>query len=76
MPYLADFLRTQAQKTASWIAQKVCSKEVREEPGVSAKKKKQKTKNKTNIKTKKKKKLSSRNIKRLLLIKEKADIPI
>ena len=42
MPHLADFLRTQAQKTASRIAQKVCSKEVRKEPGVSTKKQKTK----------------------------------
>ena len=42
MPYLADFLRTQAQKTASQIAQRLCSKEVREEPGVVANKTKQK----------------------------------
>ena len=33
MFYLADILRTQAQETASEIALRDCSKEVREEPG-------------------------------------------
>ena len=33
MFYLVDSLRTQTQKTASQIARRDCSEEVREEPG-------------------------------------------